>query len=509
MKSFRMAFLAALIIIQAGATLFAETVSLTLLHTNDTHGHLRPFSYPGLVSPGVQEAALSHRANIGGIARRATLVKQIRAEQKQKRGNVWLADMGDFCDGTPFSTEYRGDADTLAMNAVGYDLGVLGNHEFNNTLAQLQKLISLSERVLVCANATLSASGKPLLPSYVIRKVGGLRIGVFGLITASTASYPAAREGVTIEKELLAARKVVNELRGKVDAIVLLSHVGLDVDRAIAREVSGIDVIVGGHSHTRLPVGEFFWASDELSTDRVNGTVIVQAHQWGGELGRLDLLFERNGRSKWRIERYRSRLIPITSELVEDPEVARVVARFWDPIAAKYSAVIGQAAADFTSRGDDMAEYHLAADAVRETMGTELDLENLGGIRAPLVKGPITHGDLVTLDPFNNTVVIFQITGTELKKVLERTKPAVSGIRYRMEDGKLVEVTIGGTTIADDRIYSGSANSYYAAYALKDVKLTDTGRARLDVIVAYIREKGTVRPRYDGRRVLIGTDNAY
>jgi 5'-nucleotidase / UDP-sugar diphosphatase len=482
----------------------AGGVSLTILHTNDTHGHLMPFSYPKLTSSDSDVSGMSQRTDIGGIARRATLAAQIRADLEKSGTTVWLVDAGDFCDGTPFSTEYKGEADMEAMNAARYDFGAIGNHEFNNSLEQLKKLIALSNHPILCANATENSTGKSLVQPVEIRKIGPVRVGVFGLITHEAATYPAAKEGVTIAPEVETARKVVDELRKKSDIVILISHCGQDVDEQLAREVAGIDVIVGGHSHSRLPSGEIVWRSEDLKSDDVNGTVIVQAHQWGGELGRLDLLFEKGKDGAWKVDRYRARLIPVTKDLASDPAVEAVIDRYWQPIAARFGEVIGQAAGDFSSRGDDRAEYNLVADAVRETFGTEIEMENLGGVRSPLVQGPITRSDLVSMDPFSNTVVTFQVTGRQLKEILKKSSPAVSGIRYRIENHDLVEASVGGQPVDDDRTYTGAANSYFANYALKGIQFQDTGKPRLDVLIEYIRAKGTVHPSYDGRRVVVG-----
>jgi len=155
----------------------AQEVSLTILHTNDTHGHLLPFSYPSIVPPGSELSEIKVRKDIGGIARRATLVKRLRAELEARGTTVWLMDGGDFSDGTAFSTEYHGEADIAAMNALGYDFGTLGNHEFNNPLARLRKLISQFRFPLLCANVTDVSTGKPLLPEYAIRELGTLKVG--------------------------------------------------------------------------------------------------------------------------------------------------------------------------------------------------------------------------------------------------------------------------------------------------------------------------------------------
>jgi len=481
-----------------------ESVSLVILHTNDTHGHLLPFSYPTVVPQGSELADLPARHDIGGIARRAALAAKIRAEATSRGATVWLVDVGDYADGTPFSTEYKGEADVAAMNAAGYQFATIGNHELNSTLDNLKALITKTTYPVLVANATLKTTGAPLAAVSRIEHVGPVRVAIFGLTTRSAQGYPAGKEGVQLADEITTARELVPRLRAEADLVVLLSHCGEDMDEVLASEVPGIDVIVGGHSHTRLPTGKFVWRSDDLDSDSVNGTIIVQAHQWGGELGRLDLLMRKDHEGAWRVARYRSRLVPITPDLPADPVVAAVVDRFWKPIAGKFGEVIGTAAGDFSSRGDDDTPYHLVADAVRETMGVEFALENEGGVRAPLVAGPITRGDLVTMDPFNNTVILFKATGAQIRALLARNAPYGSGLRYRMVDGVVVDATIGGQPLQDARVYAGATNSYFAGVALRDLSVRDTGRIRLDVVVDYVRRQRTVKPAYDGRRVVIG-----
>jgi 2',3'-cyclic-nucleotide 2'-phosphodiesterase (5'-nucleotidase family) len=486
----------------AGNAADAPQVALTILHTNDTHSHLKPFSYPDGARAEIE--GLREHVNIGGIARRATLVKGIRQELEKRGSTVWLVDAGDYSDGTPFSLEYQGEADVAAMNAAGYDFGTLGNHEFNNSLAQLKKLISLTKYQLVCANAIERKTGNPLTAPYVIRTMGGLKIGIFGILTHEAASYRAGKEGVDVGDEFAAAKQVITDLHPKVDILVAISHAGARMDEKLGAMFPDIDVIIGGHSHSRLPSGEFIWHSEDLHASDVNGTVIVQAHQWGGELGRLDLLFSKNGRGEWKVDRYRSRLIPITSEIPDDPPVAAVVDKYWQEIAPKYGEVLGKATAEFISRGDDLAEYHLVDDALREVTQSEFAIGNLGGIRAPLLRGDITKGDIVTLDPFTNTVVTFKATGSQILFLLKRYAPSVSGIRYILR-GEPAEVTIGGKAVEEGRIYSGVTNSYFAGVALKplSIQVQDSGRVRMEVLAEYIRKKGTLTPLYDGRRVIV------
>ncbi len=480
----------------------AESIGLTILHTNDTHGHLLPFSYPEMVPRGSALAQLSKRHDIGGIARRAALAGTIRA-QLQKRGTtVWLVDAGDFSDGTPFSIEYHGEADVAAMNAAGYNFGALGNNEFSRSLDQTRKLIDLAEFPMLCANAVLKDGGRPLAKPYVIQNIGPLRVALFGLLTREARAYPAARQGVIVSDPLESAQRMAERLKTHADILIVLSHCGDEVDRRIAERIDEIDVIVGGHSHSRLPSGRFVWHGEELKANDVEGTILVQNHQWGGELGRLDLLFSQDDEGRWHVDRYRARLLPVTGEGAEDPAVAAVVDRFWKPLAARYGEIIGQAVGDFVTLEDDMAEYNLMADAIRTTFKTDFVLENIGGIRSPLVQGPITRGDLVAMDPFGNTIVTFKLDGRTLKRLLRTETPAVSGIRYRIEDHVLAEAYCAGRPLVDDRIYTGATNSFFARNWLKEIPVQDPGRRRLDVLAEYIRGRGRIAPVHDGRRTV-------
>jgi 5'-nucleotidase/UDP-sugar diphosphatase len=485
----------------------ADSASLTILHTNDTHGRLLPFRYPASASAAPGLETLPTGVELGGIARRATLAKRIREEQAAHDVPVWLVDAGDFTDGTAFTLEYGGRAEIEAMGAAGYTLGILGNHELNRPPEKFRELLPLPQYPLLCANLTARDTGQPLVTPSLVRQAGPLRVGVFGLLTRDAADYPAARDGLSIESELAAARRVAHELRAVADVVVAVSHAGRKVDEQIAAEVPDVDVIVGGHSHSRLPSGELVWRAESLSVDDVGGAVVVQAHQWGGELGRLDLLFAKDASGRWRVARYRATLIPITADIPEDAGVAAVVERFWHPIAARYGAVVGQAAGDFATQGSDQAEYNLVTDAMRAALGTEVHLENQGGVRAPLVKGPVTLADLVAMDPFDNTLVTFRIPGRDLRRLLGEQLPAASGVRYRVVGKEVTEATVAGRPLAPNRVYSASTNSYFARKSVARLPgvtgVADTGRSRRDTLVAHVRAKGTIHPSYDGRRAVV------
>jgi 5'-nucleotidase len=494
------AALAALLLLSLQVASLAQvSEKLTLLHTNDTHGHLLPYSYPQLFDATSPLAQLTALRDIGGIARRATLAAAVKREPGR---TALLVDAGDFCDGTPFSTEYHGEADVAAMSAAGYDLACPGNHELNNTVAQLRKLGASARYPMLCANLVETASGKTLFEPYAIRQVGQARVAFLGLLTQEARTYPAAKEGLTVRSPVATARQFVPELRRSADFVVVLSHLGVDEDRVLATSVDGIDLIVGGHSHTLLSCPLLMPLPPSGNPDSVNGTLIAQSFQWGGTLGRLDLDLYRNSAGAWSVRSYKARLLPVTRTTKADVEVAQVVGRYWDPIKARYGEVVGEATGDFTEKAGDFAEYNLVCDAVRRRLGVQFDLENMGGVRAPIVRGPITKADLSTVDPFGNTVVKLTVTGAGLKRILVRHTPAVSGIRYRIEQGKVVDLTLDGKPVADTDSLTGATNSFLNGRIDRDDVLSaeDTGLKRLDLLEQYIREAKKVTPAYDGRR---------
>ena len=485
-----------------GHTASAQTqdVKLTILHTNDTHGHLLPFSYPDIRDKNSFVSLLRQKRDIGGAARRATLIKRIRAES----GHATLVtDSGDICDGTPFSTEYHGDADIAVMNAIGVDLACPGNHEYSNPLLQVKKLIGEAKFPYLSANSFEKATGNSVFTPYTIKVINGVKIAFFGLMTYDARTYNAAKTDILMETPLESAKKLVPELRKRADIVIAVTHIGVEEDMQLAAVVPGIDVIVGGHSHTLLPKPILIPHPDDLRSYSARGTVIVQDHQWGGSLGRLDLTFHKEANDDWVVSRYTGALLPVTASLAEDADVAKVIEDYWKPIRTKYAEVLGEATGDFIQKGDDFAEYNLICDAVREEMGAEFDLENFGGVRAPLARGKITYADMVSMDPFGNTIVSFHATGKQIKAILLKHKPAVSGLRYKIERGEVTKVTLGGKPLEDDKLYSGVTNNYYGKFILEGIAdQMDTKKPRLETTLAYIRTKKSVAPVFDGRRVI-------
>jgi 5'-nucleotidase len=255
----------------------AETV-ITILHTNDTHSQIDPLP------------ANDRNAGKGGVARRATLVKRVRKENP----NTLLIDAGDVLQGTPYFNFYKGEVEYKAMSAIGYDVGTLGNHEFDNGVEALAAALKFANFDLVSANydvkgTVLEGRVKP----YVVKTVGGIRVGLFGLGVSPVALItPANFQGVTYVDPVVAARNVVKKLRDeeRCTLIVCMSHLGYfedgqKGDTLVASQVNGIDFIASGHTHT-------FMEQPVTQTQPCGAkTLIFQVGKSGIYVGRVDFTF--------------------------------------------------------------------------------------------------------------------------------------------------------------------------------------------------------------------------
>lgn len=267
---------------QAFARRDAKDVRLTILHTNDMHSRLDPFPDDGLPTAGR-----------GGMARRATLIKQIRAESE----HVLLLDCGDIWQGTPYFNFYGGELEYKLMSAMGYDAATFGNHDFDNGLEGIVKQLPHAGFEFLIANYDFA--GTPLAGRFQPRRVferGGVRVGVFGLGIALAGLVPDSKFGATKYLDPVAtARAQVKALREteKVDFVICLSHLGYSYDtdkisdRRLAAQVAGMDLVLGGHTHT------FLDAPQPVTGPGGWRTVINQVGWAGLNLGRFDVTFRR------------------------------------------------------------------------------------------------------------------------------------------------------------------------------------------------------------------------
>lgn len=271
-----------------------DLTTLTILHTNDVHSRIEPFPMDG-----------SRNQGLGGAARRATLIEKIRKEQQ----NVLLLDAGDTVQGTPYFNLFGGKLEMELMNKMGYDASTFGNHEFDNGLEKLAEMISHADFPFLVSNYDFSntpLAGKT--QPYKIFKKGGLKIGVFGLgIELDGLVDPLLCAGVKYNYPVAVAAEMVNRLKLDLqcDLVVCLSHLGYQYredkvsDKVLAANTSGIDLIIGGHTHT-------FLAEPEQVRNLSGGVTTINQVGFGGiNLGRLDFTFEKkSGRKKLVAQNY-------------------------------------------------------------------------------------------------------------------------------------------------------------------------------------------------------------
>jgi 2',3'-cyclic-nucleotide 2'-phosphodiesterase (5'-nucleotidase family) len=446
--------------------------------------------------------------NIGGVARRATVINRIRQENR----NVYCFDAGDNMDGTLFSTEYHDRADYAMINAMAYDYCVTGNHEYSLKADSLRAIVSNLVPKLVLANVRDRKTHALLGREYVIDNWSGVKVAIAGLVTSETRSYPGAREAFDVEDPVEVAKRLVPELRTKADLVILVTHVGIQLDQKIASDVPGVDVIVGGHSHTRLPHGLYQTALRPGPTDP-KGTIIVQTGAWGGELGRLDLTVERK-KGRWSVAAYRDTLIALTAAIPGDPVVSKVVNYYWHPLQRKYRDTVGVALADFTDfENAPSTNYYLVSDACTEIAKCQFSLQNVGGVRAPLLAGPVTRFDLASMMPFDDTLYTATISGASLDSVLNETFAQPSaGLHYTIHHWKadsatrtnerwvVREIAIQGRPIHPDSIYSVAASDYFL-HSVRPHLLSyrSTGISMIDALSQYVVERKTISPEADDR----------
>ena len=272
----------ALLALRGKARAEAIADQVTLLHTNDTHSRLEPFEKGSL-------------AGLGGIARRAAMIRKIRAAQP----NTLVLDAGDTFQGTPYFNAFAGQAEFETMTAAGYDFSTLGNHDFDKGVDGLVAAMQYAKFDFVNANYDIDPPGlRARVKPYAVRVVGGRRIGLFGLgVSFKNLVASSYHAGIRYLDPVKASQAMVQKLRQDegVDAVVLISHLGYygheeePGDPELAQAVPGIDIIIGGHTHT------FMAKPHVVSRPDGTATYITQVGFAGTHLGQIDLLFPATG----------------------------------------------------------------------------------------------------------------------------------------------------------------------------------------------------------------------
>lgn len=400
------------------ATAFAD-FNLRILHTNDVHARYDQTLEDG--STCAPKAAADGKC-VGGAARLATKLKDLRAG-----ANAIYLDAGDQFQGTLFYNMYKEKAPLRILGLLKPDARTLGNHEFDDGPTVTARYLAAAGSPVVSANIDVSgepAFAAPIPPSTVL-EVGGQKIGVVGLTTVETPISSSPGKTVTFKPEAESLAAAVADLRAAgVDKIIALTHVGYANDTALAQAIDGVDVIVGGHSHTLLSntdkkaFGPYPTVTKSKSGEPV---LIVQTGFAGVHLGQLDVVFDDKGVLKsWSGD------APILAAAVpQDPEVKAAVDEMAGPLAELRAKKVGETAIDLPNTecrykecaiGDQIADAIL--DAVREA-GATMAVTNGGGVRSGFKTGPITMGQVLEVLPFSNTAAWADVTGAALLADLE------------------------------------------------------------------------------------------
>lgn len=471
-----------------------EHAQLTILYINDLHGHLEEF-----------KEHQKDKATVGGIARIATLVNQVRTEVESAGGNVMLLCAGDILQGTPMSLVFKGEPDIRAMNHMRFDAMVIGNHEFDYGQENLRRLMGLASFPIISANILAASTEKLAAVDYVVNSYGDLDVAVFGLTTDETpiSTHPKNVRDLEFLPPIEIARELVPVLRGKADVVIALTHLGFEEDMRLAEEVPGIDVIVGGHSHTRLD-----------SALVLGQTLICQAYEYGMYVGRADIKI-----SKGHLTEMRSALIPVDNSVEIDPEIAELVTGYARRLGEELEKTVGVAVVHLEGERNSVRNREtnlgdLITDAMRTATGADVAITNGGSIRSSIDRGEITTKEILTALPFGGQLVTMNLTGRQIAGVLDRAanlSPGsgaflqVSGVSYRMAAGKAKNVRIAGQPLDEKRSYRVATNDFLAAggdgyTAFKQgTEYYNTGLKISDVVIDYIKRRGEVGKMVESR----------
>jgi len=550
--------------------LLAETLFRThIIHINDHHSHLMEENYrlefEGVTTP----------VKLGGFARVAAKINELRLE------NSLVLHSGDAFQGTLYYSLFKGDADVELMNIVGFDAFALGNHEFDDGNAVLANFIKKANFPVLAANIDFSNSQdlKGLVKPYLIKEIGGHKVGLIGINTLKTLVSSQPGEDLTFFDEVETAKKMVQKLEAQgINKIILISHYGYTKDQALAQQVAGIDVIVGGDSHTLLGDFTTFGLTSsgpyptKVTSPSGEPVCIVQAWQYSYMVGSLNVAFDDKGvvtecdgapilllgNSFQQHEPTQTKIEAIIAnhpniDIVKpDPLIAQQLASYTKRVEKRSKKVIGQAADNLLhiripgthpsgvklANGSQIAP--IVAEAYLEQLnsrnyGVQLVIQNAGGVRIDVFQGDITIETAYTLLPFSDTIYVLEMTGAEIKQVLEDALshyfdkggsrgsfPYAAGIRYTVEVKRPSYQRITRLEIRDSngnwslldlkKTYRVGMNSFIASgqdgyttfgKVLKERGGIDTYFDYAEPFVNYVKKVGTLRiPEETGVRYI-------
>ena len=466
-------FVAALMSVglMSGTTSFAS--DLVILHTNDTHSSIDPDAEGN-----------------GGVLQRKALIDSVRSAEK----NVMLIDAGDVVQGTLYFKFFKGDVEYPLMNMMGYDLQILGNHEFDNGLDEMAAHYRTLDATPLSANYIFDGTAaEGIFKPYEIREIDGKKIGFIGINLAPHGIIAAsAFEGLGFLPIVETANEYARLLKKDegCDMVVVISHIGAvedgtrPTDYDIARSSKDIDLIIGGHSHTVIPPGN---TSDRFPNIVANAdgrpVMVVQTGKYGRNLGYIRIPLDNPSATPADFD---YRLIPVTDRFPAeslDAAMAAHIAPYRQQLKAIDEHVIGYCSEEmmnsrrtgaFVNWTADFAEQygrHIADSlraAGRDIPPCDFAMMNVGGIRHPMKKGDVTEGQILATFPFNNKMVLVAIKGRDfidaMKIAASKHGESISdAIRVVMDDyDGVVRVVVNGEEMAPEKTYVMSTIDYLA-----------------------------------------------
>ncbi len=400
---------------------------LVVFHLNDAHGFIAPRKAPD-------------GSRNSGMALLATALREGKRAALRRRARWAFFYGGDMFQGTPVVDETQGECMVRLFNELKLTAACLGNHEFDYGPDVLFRRTAEARYGVVTSNVRTRSDRSTRWRDSMILPVGNMKLGLIGLTTTATAVTSMKKNvaGFNFLSPFDRARRLATDLRRRgADAVIVLSHLGIDTERNLARRVDGIDLIVGGHSHTVLREAE-----------RVRSTTLVQTGDYMRFLGEVRLSIDPE-RDSCELIGYR--LIPLTaSRFTPDPAIQDMVAGYTAKVDAAMAVVAGETrnGLDHGIQGDFSPVAALVADSMRAKYGADVAFFYPRGTRRGLAAGTITLGDIREVIPYSNTMVKVTMTGASLLKALE---DGLSGDweEFGTEDQEILERRLPGRRIVE------------------------------------------------------------
>ncbi|MBN1356307.1 bifunctional metallophosphatase/5'-nucleotidase [bacterium] len=473
-------------------------VKATVLFFNDIHGYLESFTI-------TQDG---QKTEVGGIARLAALVREIKAENRKLGIPTFLLLAGDILQGTPMSTVFRGQPDIECFNAMGVDAMTVGNHEFDFGVENFLELKRKARFPFLSANVILKSSGGRLCDAYTRLHVNALvSLYVAGVTTPEllTTTRPSNVSDLDVLQPAIALEPIMEQFRSK-GPILLLSHCKAETDENTARKYPDLTAIIGGHDQILLNPRK-----------KVGEVPIFQAFEKGRYLGRIDLWIYPSGP---RAEVIRWKYYPIKADQIPDPEIAGIVDRYHRQLDSKYKEVIGTAEMVLDGereriRFEETNLGNFVTDIMRDVTGAQIALLNSGSLRASINAGPVTVENVFQAMPYANELMMVDITGAELEAILKRAGRGsrqdedggflqVSGIRFKIDGTTPVDIRVGEEPVDPETVYRTVITDFMAeggdGYTQFVGKPAVSTRSPLrELIVSAIRSRGNVSAYIEDR----------